>query len=342
MKKILLSVCLLAAFSSSLVACGPTPVDENALATQVAATVYTGQTVQAQAFTPTPTVTSTPTATPTPTFTPTPTATSTPTHTPTSLPDAIVNAETANVRVGPATVYDIIAQVQRGDGLQVIGRNSTGDWLEVITSDGTRGWVAVSQLQVNVSLDSVAAVVAIPPTPTPVRRYGYVNVGQAITDPASDVSEPYVDVVAFASTLDGETLEVTFQLRDVPPELTFNRAGVSEAAIEEYSWGVFVDVDSNPQTGDSKRGAEYWLNAAHVAFHPSSPSTGPIEREVQVDIWKHKPPRTWNVVGGADIVVDAQADTITLSGVIPDISAESRLFFKTYDYFAGSDYMEAE
>jgi hypothetical protein len=76
------SLCLL------LAACGATPVDEIALQTQVAATVYADQTNQAEAFTATPTSTWTPTPTPTETYTPTPTATptSTPTSTATSTP----------------------------------------------------------------------------------------------------------------------------------------------------------------------------------------------------------------------------------------------------------------
>jgi hypothetical protein len=87
---LLLSVCLLAALSLSLVACGPAPPDESALATQVAATVYTEQTAQARAFTPTPThtPTSSPTSTPTPASTPPPTHTPTATSTATPMPTA--------------------------------------------------------------------------------------------------------------------------------------------------------------------------------------------------------------------------------------------------------------
>jgi hypothetical protein len=164
----LLLVCLMVVLLLS--ACGPTTVDENAMETQVAATVYAGQTAQARAFTPTPTHTPTsrPTATPTVTRTPTrtPRPTPTPTRTPTPLPDAVVSAEVGNVRAGPGTVYDIVGKVQAGDALQVTGKDSTGDWLEVVTPDGVRGWVSVSLLQVNVALAGVA-LAAIPPTPTP-------------------------------------------------------------------------------------------------------------------------------------------------------------------------------
>lgn len=112
-KLLLLSVCLLMALLLSTAACGPTTVDENALATQVAATVYAGQTAQARAFTPTPThihtpsptatptVTRTPTRTPTPTYTPTPTRT--PTLTPTSTPVATSTPAATSTLVVPPT-----------------------------------------------------------------------------------------------------------------------------------------------------------------------------------------------------------------------------------------------
>ena len=66
-RKILLSICLSAVISAALVGCGSVIVDENALATQVAATVYAERTALAQAFTST----FTPTPTPSPTHTPT-------------------------------------------------------------------------------------------------------------------------------------------------------------------------------------------------------------------------------------------------------------------------------
>ncbi len=71
----------------SLAACGPSPEQVNATATQVAANIFGTQT--AQAPTATSTNTPTPTATSTPTPTPTSTPTSTPTVTPTPTPDIL-------------------------------------------------------------------------------------------------------------------------------------------------------------------------------------------------------------------------------------------------------------
>jgi len=60
---------------------------------------------------------------------------------------------------------------------------------------------------------------------------------------------------------------------------------------------------------------------------------------VEADTWTiDHSSRTW--LGNAGIVVDSPASTMTLIGNIPGISAASRLFFETCDYFAGCDYME--
>ncbi|MBC7250130.1 MAG: FecR domain-containing protein [Anaerolineae bacterium] len=204
------------------------------------------------------------------------------------------------------------------------------------------------------------------PTPTPTRTQTYINLGQTITDSAFDVSEGYVDVVAFSSTRDGETLQVTFTLRDLPPELTFNRPGVPEG-YAEYEWEVYVDVDGNPQTG--YKGAEYSLGIKHFAFFTDSPETryldcgrfptseegpeqGPPpppspplpyfeECPVQANVWTLDPDGSGKGFQQAEVVrMDPEANTIILEGIIPGLSEKSRLSFRTWDYFAGPDYTE--
>jgi uncharacterized protein YraI len=109
-------------------------------------------------------VQSPPTATPRPpTSTPRPAST----PTPTAVPDAVANAATVNVYAGPDQVYDLVAQVPQGTGMNVTGRNPASDWLAVTTGNGQAGWAPVSQLQVNIQVTSVTEVAA-PPTPTPI------------------------------------------------------------------------------------------------------------------------------------------------------------------------------
>ena len=101
-KHLLLSVCLLMALLLSTAACGPT-TDENALATQVAATVYVEQTAQARAFTPTPSSMATPTVTHAPTRTPPPTSSPTPTPVPTAAAPPETPASPPSAGTGSAT-----------------------------------------------------------------------------------------------------------------------------------------------------------------------------------------------------------------------------------------------
>ena len=155
---------------------------------------------------------------------------------------------------------------------------------------------------------------------------------------------PHIEIISVSATLDGEMLEATFQLRDVPPSLIFDRKGVPEN-WDEYEWGVNIDVDNNPLTGVQEvltgdKGMDYLLSAVHFAFDPDAASTGSIEDNVQVEVWKYAEGGGTDGADPATIQVDSEANTITLSGIIPGISEESRLVFITKDYLGGSDQME--
>ena len=159
------------------------------------------------------------------------------------------------------------------------------------------------------------------------------NPGSTILDPAWDVSLAHIDVTALSTTLTGQTLQATFQIRDVPSNLTFNRIGVLENYVE-YSWDVYVDTDNDSQTGcasSRQLGAEYVLSARHIVWTPSPPFTLPVERVVKANKW---------ICVGTGIrslepiflSVDATSDTMILTGDIPGITTGSRIFFTTYDY----------
>jgi hypothetical protein len=161
--------------------------------------------------------------------------------------------------------------------------------------------------------------------------------GQTIADPTNDVAPAYIDVTSLTSVLNGQTLEVTFRLRNVPARLAFDRSGVPQNVLE-YDWSVFVDVDNNPQTGAGPgpfRGAEFELAAQHFVFS-AVPTTEPIAGGVQTDVWEHAPGSdSWQMIGVAALSVDSQAGTLALRGDVPGITPESRLFFHTFDYNPG-------
>jgi len=163
--------------------------------------------------------------------------------------------------------------------------------------------------------------------------------GQTIADPANDVSLAHIDGTSLSTVLNGQTLQATLQLRDVPSQLTFDRVGVPQYYVE-YMWNINVDVDNNTQTGattGSSKGVEYQLSARHWVSTPNSPTTKAIENGVQTNVWEHIPGTTgtFRTIANATLTVNAQADTMILSGDIPGITSGSRLFFYTYDYNPG-------
>ncbi|MYH61865.1 MAG: hypothetical protein F4148_08895, partial [Caldilineaceae bacterium SB0675_bin_29] len=162
--------------------------------------------------------------------------------------------------------------------------------------------------------------------------------GQPVYDDVPDDLVGHIDIRDVTTALDGETLSVTFELRDVPETLTFARTGVPEDALE-YSWEVLIDVDNDPATGSG--GFDYMLSAGYFVpriahdFNAVAEITHP--GFVKARLWGLDRAR-FRVLAEADIEVNVSVDdnTITLTGEIPGITAESRLKFRAYDFFGGS------
>ena len=148
----------------------------------------------------------------------------------------------------------------------------------------------------------------------------------------------HIDIRGVTTALDGETLTVTFQLRDLPETLTFNRTGVPKHALE-YNWEVSIDVDNDPATGSA--GFDYMLSAGYFV-HPLAKNSDTVAEITQpgfvkASLWGLNR-RGYRVPAEADIAIEVSADdnTITLSGDIPGITEASRLRLRAYDFFAGS------
>lgn len=102
--------------------------------------------------TPTTTYTATLTATPTPTRTPslsatpttTPSATFSATPSPTATPEglnAIVTAQALNIRNGPGDEFDVIAHLEQGAVVPIVGTDEGQKWLLIEYENGLRGWL---------------------------------------------------------------------------------------------------------------------------------------------------------------------------------------------------------
>jgi hypothetical protein len=66
----------------------------------------------------------------------------------------VVNARHLNVRYGPSVQFGILAVVNRGETLYVVGRNAAGSWINVSLGQYS-GWVSSAYLWLNVPLYSL-------------------------------------------------------------------------------------------------------------------------------------------------------------------------------------------
>ena len=174
--------------------------------------------------------------------------------------------------------------------------------------------------------------------------------GDSVTDDVADVQirrparseEPvvfdtaHIDITGIDSSLSGEKLKVVFHLRDLPESLTFNRTGIQKGMME-YRWEVQIDVDNDRNTGFGG-GFEYLLSAHHIAFLSESGENviAPVSFRLESNVWRIGS-RSYVTFGESSYIASAEADTITLLGTIPGITADSRLVFVTTDVMWGGD-----
>jgi uncharacterized protein YgiM (DUF1202 family) len=90
---------------------------------------------------------------------------------------AIVTTGALNVRTGPGVAYHIIAVLDEGDIVQLLGRNNSGTWVQVKLQDETVGWVNASLVhQTSVPVNSLPISETSAPTPTGIVTAGALNV----------------------------------------------------------------------------------------------------------------------------------------------------------------------
>ena len=97
-------------------------------------------------------------------------------------------------------------------------------------------------------------------------------------------------------------------------------------------------MDGNRETGSY--GFDYSLSASHFVLSPESGRNTVASMtafgKVQTNVWKLAQ-MSAAMISDASLEVSVQENTLTLSGEIPGITADSRLAFQTYDYLVGSD-----
>lgn len=192
--------------------------------------------------------------------------------------------------------------------------------------------------------NSTVTVTPVPPATSTVQGASadspFLQVGQRYTDASEDMTVSVLDVVGFQATINEETqlLEVVLQLRDVPATITRRQM----RNVAEYMWRVSVFLKP-PLTDPAETPADYTLILWTLVTDPPSgqetliptpgePETVPIEQ-----LWDDQflNDRQGDYIPGLDVVVDSEADTLTLQTYIPGISRETTFAFST-SYFDGS------
>lgn len=159
------------------------------------------------------------------------------------------------------------------------------------------------------------------------------------SDMPIDADTAHFDITGIDTSLSGEKLKVVFHLRDLPESLTFNRTGIQKGMME-YRWEVQIDVDNDRNTGFGG-GFEYLLSAHQIAFLSESGENviTPVSNGLESNVWRIGS-RSYVTFGESSYIASAEADTITLIGTIPGITADSRLVFVTTDVMRGEDQLE--
>lgn len=179
----------------------------------------------------------------------------------------------------------------------------------------------------------------------PVVRNVGCRVGTAVDDPLNDVTPAHTDIARVSTLFGNNVLTATFELRDVPPVLPFNRPGVPRlpdpgSCTFEYTWEIWVDVDNNRATGGPE-GLEYALVAWNCVRQGMDPVTRPIPDGVEQVLLEWRGPcstypRCYYVSPlPGQVFADSAADTLTLQGPIPGVSAASVYVPFAFDYNPG-------
>ncbi len=198
-------------------------------------------------------------------------------------------------------------------------------------------WLRSGEVE-EVSTERVIAVEATVPMPTaeaaipavtevapPESEALPADATSILSDMPGDVYEPFIDVLYFSSTRDGEMLEGVFTLRDLPDMIKVNRPGIGEN-FWEYGWEVLVDIE-----GDGIN--DYSIAAIYMVQDPENTKEIPFGEGLVLNVLKAEDATT-SITVSEDVTFsfDTEANTITLAARIPLLNENSRVYFQTSDY----------
>lgn len=86
---------------------------------------------------------------------------------PSAQASAYVSYKWAYVRSGPGGNYSLIARLNQGEGLTLLGRTADSTWVQVYLAGGQQGWAAAAYFDADVPIPSLPITTNLLPTPTP-------------------------------------------------------------------------------------------------------------------------------------------------------------------------------
>lgn len=82
---------------------------------------------------------------------------------------ATIRGDSLRVRAAPNTNAAILDRLNRGDTVQVVGRNATNDWLQILLprDPNARGWISAAYVELGVPIGTLPLAPSASPYPYP-------------------------------------------------------------------------------------------------------------------------------------------------------------------------------
>lgn len=230
----------------AVVAPTPTMVLATAAPTAIAITTSTGTLLVATPVTRPLTMTAGLTATASLTAPlSTPTTVAVATSAPTT-PQLTISADVANVRSGPATSFDLVASVLKGEQFTVNARTQAGEWWQICCINGQSGWVYGELVTVELA-EAVAVATDLPtvaePTAQPIAVAPTATLAPAA--PTAAPPPPSNDASAGDFNPDAQYQIVHFKVLG----LNENNGGIRDSRAQHHIFLTVLDQNGNGLDG---------------------------------------------------------------------------------------------
>jgi hypothetical protein len=186
-----------------------------------------------------------------------------------------------------------------------------------------------TQMPTATDIPTITPTVAFTPTPVQV-----CNPGAVVTSGSDNSLPGYVDIIQASTKLEGNRLFVTLTLRDFPEKIKITNPDGLPPFVPEYEWGVDIDIDNNPATGNVNNfsvntlGVEYFMHTGYFRWQTTKTELPLKTAIIYVGVGQLNPPY-WPTgkSNTTKVLVDIKQKTITFNGVIPNINKDSHLTF---------------